>query len=627
MDRTSDFLRAFQTSLDAVPLPEALVRRYALESCLADGEQGSVWLVRRREDGGRYVLRTSRERDLRGEFELMRRLPGDLAGQTPAAVEFFQEDGTQYLVRSYLPGRSLAEAWEEEARTEEQCVRLGTALCALLDRLHKLSPPIIHRDVKPENILLLPDGSPGLIDFGIARDYDPRRDSDTACMGTRSTAAPEQYGFAQSDQRTDLYALGVTLRWMVTGSYRPEDLETAGCSGGMKRFLRKAAAFDPADRYPTAQAMGAALARLERPPGKRLRLGILVCLSAVLLAFCGAFAAGRRPVEFGSPLLEQAVRMELDMPEGPVTRKDLERVRRLAVVGTEAMDEERQFRCRLCIYLDGEPQYDAPRGDISDISLLADMPNLATLYLCRQEIVSFSALEGLPLRELYLTDNQIGDLSPLEQLPDLEVLYIGANPAADYTPISALKRLRELNLDAWEMHGPESLEPLKGLPVELLSLGNLFPQDGDWSCLGTMENLHTLWLWDPLWAATAALEDCGGLRSLNLGNYREADLSRLPAMPWLHSLSIFNRLPSIEGVQKQEGLYWLNLCNLEDLDLAPAASLRQLKEMSFYNVQVRSYAPLSETAALERIIVDTEEVRTAVEADCPGHGFDLLFSN
>ena len=135
-------------------------------------------------------------------------------------------------------------------------------------------------------------------------------------MGTRSTAAPEQYGFSQSDQRTDLYALAVTLRWMVTGSYRPEALETADCSQGMKRFLRKAASFAPADRYPDARSMGAALDRLAAPPRRRILPVLLACLAAILVAAGGWFLHQNRPVDFGSPLLEQAVRLELDRPGG-----------------------------------------------------------------------------------------------------------------------------------------------------------------------------------------------------------------------------------------------------------------------------------------------------------------------
>lgn len=619
----SEFLAGFQPAPDGLVLPESITGSYRLESALGHREDGAVFLLRRREDGAPFVLKidTGDGQDLFEEFQLLSRLPDGLG---PEPVACFQEGGIKYMIRSYLPGQPLNEAGDP-GEPLERWRELGEALCRLLARLHSLTPPIIHRDVKPENVILSPDGTPRLIDFGIARRYKPDQDTDTVRMGTRTTAAPEQYGFAQSDPRTDIYALGVTLRWMLTGSYAPEALEEADCPDWVKRFLRKAAAFDPADRFPSASAMADALHR--HGAGRKLRkpLAVFLCLAAA----CGLLifrAAANRPVDFGSPLLEAAVRAELDRPQGSVTREDLKEVRRLAVVGQEVVEEERNFRCSLCIYLDEVAQIDQPKGDISDISLLAEMPNLTTLYLCRQEIGSLEALEGLPLRELYLIENQVEDLSPLERLPELEVLYIGSNPAEDLSPLASLKKLRELNLDSWLMHEPESFAPLERLPVEKLSLGNLFPQDGNWSFLSTLGNLHTLWLWDPPWAALAALEGCGGLRDLKLGNCQEPDLTALPPMPKLQSLGIFSRIPSIEGVQRQTGLKWLSLCNQEIADLSPAAALPDLEGMYIYDVAVSDWSPLLDAPRLELVNVDTEAVREAVEAGCPGHAFRITVS-
>src|SRR5699024_643004 len=130
-----------------------------------------------------------------------------------------------------------------------------------------LEPPVIHRDIKPENIVLGEDGAVGLIDFGIARQHKPERESDTRLMGSRSTAPPEQYVFAQTDGRADLYALGVTLSWLLTGSYERGALEGAPVSGRLRRVLTKAAAFSPAGRYPAAAALGRALRGPERRRG------------------------------------------------------------------------------------------------------------------------------------------------------------------------------------------------------------------------------------------------------------------------------------------------------------------------------------------------------------------------
>ncbi len=139
-------------------------------------EEGEVWLLRD-EAEERYILKTDSagRRDPASEFTLLNRLPPELVGRIPQAVDCFQEDGVE--------------------------------LCRLLDQLHRMEPPVIHRDIKPENILLSPEGKPCLIDFDIARSYKAGQDSDTTFMGTRRTAAPEQYGYAQTDGRTDLYAL------------------------------------------------------------------------------------------------------------------------------------------------------------------------------------------------------------------------------------------------------------------------------------------------------------------------------------------------------------------------------------------------------------------------------------
>ena len=88
-------------------------------------------------------------------------------------------------------------------------------------------------------------------------------------------------------------------------------------------------------------------------------------------------------------------------------------------------------------------------------------------------------------------------------------------------------------------------------------------------------------------------------------------------------MSLFNRLPSIEGVGKQTGLAYLNLCNMEGVDLAPAESLTELREINVFNVQVWDYAPLSRLPALERVNVDTEAVRAAVEDACPDRRFTV----
>lgn len=108
---------------------------------------------------------------------------------------------------------------EHGVLSEENAAFVIRSLCDILHKLHGNLPPIIHRDIKPSNIIFSSDGVVKLIDFNAARELRAEQNEDTRLMGTRRFAAPEQYGFGQSDPRTDIYALGITFYYMLTGDY------------------------------------------------------------------------------------------------------------------------------------------------------------------------------------------------------------------------------------------------------------------------------------------------------------------------------------------------------------------------------------------------------------------------
>ena len=284
MSRAEEFRNHYRQVVDSLALPDRIALVYRPEACLAERESRSVWLLRRRCDEAPYVLKIAREggEDLEEEFRLLTQLYPALAGRVPLAADCFRQEETVYLVRSYLPGQSLTRYLDRTGPCDEaSCRQMGLKLLSLLDQLHRMDPPIIHRDIKPDNIIIGPDGDVGLIDFGIARQYKPHRDSDTRIMGSSVTAAPEQYGFAQTDERTDLYALGATLIWTLTGSYDWDSLEAAPVSRQLKGVLRKCTAFSPEDRYPTAAALKDGLGGKAR--GRQRKLLAAVCALALCL--------------------------------------------------------------------------------------------------------------------------------------------------------------------------------------------------------------------------------------------------------------------------------------------------------------------------------------------------------
>ncbi|MGM9608419.1 MAG: phosphotransferase [Oscillospiraceae bacterium] len=657
MRETEKFLSSFDPLPDGFTLPTRVLPDYEPDSCLSDKGERFVWRLRRRTDGALFVLKASPAEleNLMEEFQILSRLAPLLPGSVPVPMECFQEDGMVYLLRSYLPGETLAQYREREGGCPVQmCVRLGQKLCALLETLHSQDPPVIHRDIKPENLILLPDGEVGLIDFGIARQYKAGQDTDTRRMGTRSTAAPEQYGYAQTDCRTDLYALGMTLIWLLTGTYDRDGLAQAEeLPAYLRRTLEKAVSFAPEDRYQDAAAFSAALAN--RSPRRKLRVllpaAVLLCLLAVgagllwpkdrngELAPAGMedgvtlspepdLPAAEPEVEFTSASMEAAVRQALQKPEGSITYDELAGIQRLAVVGGTAFSAEQAFDYRIGSYIDNQYQADQPWGDITDgdLALLSYMPDLKELYLCRQEIRDISALTELHLTTLALCENKIMDFSPLASLTELETLYLGDNPATDYSVLAGLTRLRILTVEGSGVNGVaavDSLDFLNGLTLQELGLGLTVPKDGDWSPLSTQIALEKLLLWDPPEAAVEAANTLSGLKTLFLCDYFRDDLTMLSGLASLEVLNVHKgNVKSLEGVGSLSRLITLAVGLNGVSDLSPLVGLERLNYVKFEGLPISDFSPLAELPALGYVYVDQEQV-AAVEAACPGYTFQL----
>lgn len=144
----------------------------------------------------------------------------------PQIYECIESDGKLYVIEEYIQGITLEKYIDEYGiLNENTSCWVIECLCQIIEHFHSLPVPVIHRDIKPANVILKGVFSNEnvdiqgvyLIDFNTARQYDEYASRDTTLMGTRGFAAPEQYGFSQSDARTDIYALGILLNYMLTG--------------------------------------------------------------------------------------------------------------------------------------------------------------------------------------------------------------------------------------------------------------------------------------------------------------------------------------------------------------------------------------------------------------------------
>ena len=135
----------------------------------------------------------------------------------PRIVDIIDNGITIYVVMDYIEGESLDKILKEYgAQPEEMVIGWAMQLCDALSYLHSQNPPIIYRDMKPANVMLKPEGNIKIIDFGIAREYKEQNLADTTVLGTKGYAPPEQYS-GQTDPRSDIFALGMTMHHLLTG--------------------------------------------------------------------------------------------------------------------------------------------------------------------------------------------------------------------------------------------------------------------------------------------------------------------------------------------------------------------------------------------------------------------------
>lgn len=163
----------------------------------------------------------------------------------PKIYECIQTNTNLIVIEEYLSGKNLEEILKEKNFSEKDAADIIICLCNALYPLHNAKMPVICRDLKAENVILTNEGEVKLIDFDIARIYQPGKSKDTVMMGTQGYAAPEQFGFGQTDARTDIYALGVLLNYMLVRDFPMEKLT----EGKFKTIVLKCTKINPEDRY------------------------------------------------------------------------------------------------------------------------------------------------------------------------------------------------------------------------------------------------------------------------------------------------------------------------------------------------------------------------------------------
>lgn len=622
-------------------LPEDMQEHWTVYECLKESEDSSTFLVKETATGILCVLKWGRNRQaefLRNEMEIMEKMADRKLSGIPKTYRIFEENGEVYLVREYIEGMSLAQmVLQKGGISEAEICRISRKICQTAEQFQNPDEPMIHRDIKPENIVVTPGGEVVFIDFGTMRSYKKDGSRDTFVVGTRGTAAPEQYGYTQTDQRTDVYAIGQTMLYMVSESYEMNQLSECAVSRRMKKIIEKACSFEPDKRYGDAAQLRRAVEKCQANNRKKVykKAGAvfgLIAAGYILAIFSpdGTVIENKRietaeqsaaeeqiqaEIIFREELIEEAVRKELGLSKtDKITASMLENVRKLRIVGKEILDDEDTFWGE-GRHVDGkDSSFGSVRGNITDLSDLAQMVNLEELALCNQKIEDISGLKELPLKKLYLSKNMITDFSVLLNLIDLDTLCIMENPAENLSVIGECTGILRLNIQGMNL---TDIDFLKNLSLDYLDMSNVEVENNIFEPLTEMKKLDTLCMCDVNEAAAETLSQMSTLKALFMWGDSTIleNLKPLKGMTHLETLAFTTQISSLEGIEQFPSLNFLSVSFSLVKDLSPVTGAKNLQVIDISNADIKNFEPLFGHSGLTEVHCTEEQKEEIMKID------------
>lgn len=255
-----------------------LAGRYLILRKIGQGGMGAVYQARDvRLPGKLWAIKEMSDAAITDPAEKQRAIHGFLREaqilasldhpNIPKVIDAFEHGGNHYLVLEYVDGDTLEALLTARGQpfSEAEVQPWLDQLCSVLAYLHERRPPIIFRDLKPQNIMFSRSGQIKLIDFGIARFFQPGKAMDTTLLGTVGYAPPEQHGQGQTDARSDVYALGATLHRLLTGHdptttpfhLPPVRQINPNISPVMEQVITRSLEYDPRNRWQSTREIQA----------------------------------------------------------------------------------------------------------------------------------------------------------------------------------------------------------------------------------------------------------------------------------------------------------------------------------------------------------------------------------
>jgi serine/threonine protein kinase/Leucine-rich repeat (LRR) protein len=650
MNALAEFKQQYQKhKLGNMEFPVEILKKYNICACLKSTENKQVYLIQSKTDNLKYILKCISSKsveNLEEEYKLHNAFTH--TGLVPA-TEFIKEEGYSYFIRDYVEGITITEMVDmtkEGHLPDREVIDITLQLCSILDYLHTQKPPIIHRDIKPDNIIYTKQGVCKLIDFGISRRFSNEHEKDTVIMGTEYSAPPEQYGFKQTDARSDIYSIGVLMLYMMTGSLDIREIEEYPLSPKLKRIIQKCTEFSPVDRYETVKQLEGKLRTDCLYHKKNVVIGIIAGIASIsLLIGASQYILSNHRyfdlqtksevenIEKENIIKQQTMNAQPDKREQqewmpPIETKNNNDTKSNMDAETSDNDEiQSTQRLEDTVYTFSSGLIEAAvRKELgkaeNDPILQSDLYNIQGLYICGKQIYSdwkehfvygksqymnmpdynntglfnengeITSLEDLKymknIHTLALYNQNISDLSPLKELTNLTCLGLGANNINSVSEIAGLERLKILDLSG----NPITNNALKQIntltSLESLDLGDT--AISDLSILKEM-NLKSLSIFN------LKLMDCDGLEELTSlerlittgvnNSITETGLSKIVKLSKLRELRIMGGDFSDLSVLKElTSLTYLDLCACH-IDSLEGLVGMNLTTLFFDNTQVK----------------------------------------
>lgn len=638
--------------------PSQILEKYEPLSCLKHSGDRQVYLFRERSSAKRVIVKCGRGKNgelLKREYDILSAADPLSARFFPAVSDYFREGDVCYYVREYIEGLTLDELVRKRGILPPMEARAAVAeICGIVHRLHHAKPPVVCRDIKPENLIACPDGKYRIIDLDSARYVKENSQHDTTLLGTQENAAPEQYGYRQSDARTDVCGLGMLLLFLSSGEYDknaelPEDI---------RKIVNRCTEFYPYRRYADAAALRRALlgqgaaaktgfAVSFAAAGAAIALAVTLCLPKPTAltedASVKAIADNSAPsaaetvsqtenttpavtqappptpmissegsVVFAEPRIEKAVRIHLGLSDSdPIGEEELKRVTSIVLDGDryfKSFDEYQQY-----IWNGGWteeaaiPYIEEPLA----LSDLAMFENLEAFALIKQNADPLPDMSGCSaLKKIIINYCPINEIYGLRNCTGLEEFDMSCTPLDDVTPLKGCKNLRTFNVSTTRV---EDISAIEGNPLTLLGVGRyayITPQQ--LASFPELNNLNICNVDDEL------LVEIKKLKKLEIvyvgGEYDFTDMTAFSDITTLTEIQILggsDTFGSLEGIQSLKRLRLLNVSSTAVTELPADLVLTRLEHINLSYTGIMDFTPLLDCPKLKEVLVSEDMFENA----------------